>query len=76
MFQPSSEIQRTSTLTAFLNDCEIDSYEELVGLSNEEPEVRRSGKRAAEFGRAVGRSRGRTAVGLGAGSARLGGGGC
>ena len=38
MFQPSSEIQRTSTLTAFLNDCEIDSYEELVGLSNEEPE--------------------------------------
>ena len=38
MFQPGYEIQRTSTLTAFLKDCGIDSSEELVGRSNEEPD--------------------------------------
>ena len=38
MFQPGSEIQRTSTLTSFLKDCGIHSYEELVHRSNEDPD--------------------------------------
>ncbi|MBE7635737.1 AMP-binding protein [Sneathiella sp. P13V-1] len=38
MFQPDSDIRRTSTLTAFLKDCGLDSYEELVRRSNEEPD--------------------------------------
>lgn len=38
MFQPDSDIQRTSTLTGFLKDCGIDSYEGLVRRSNEEPD--------------------------------------
>ncbi len=38
MFQPGSDIQRTSTLTSFLKGCGIDSYEELVRRSNEDPD--------------------------------------
>jgi len=38
MFQPDSDIQRSSTLTAFLNDCGIGSYEDLAHRANEEPD--------------------------------------
>ena len=38
MFQPDPDIQRSSTLAAFLKDCGIDSYEALVRRSNEEPD--------------------------------------
>ncbi|WP_071675290.1 AMP-binding protein [Nioella nitratireducens] len=38
MFQPDSDIQRSSTLTAFLNDCGIGSYEDLARRANEEPD--------------------------------------
>ena len=38
MFQPGSDIQRTSTLTSFLKGRGIDSYEELVRRSNEDPD--------------------------------------
>ena len=38
MFQPDSDIQRSSTLTAFLKDCGIDSYEDLVRRAIEEPD--------------------------------------
>lgn len=38
MFQPDSDIQRSSTLTAFMKDCGIDSYEDLVRRAIEEPD--------------------------------------
>lgn len=38
MFQPDSDIQRSSTLTAFLKDCGIDSYKDLARRANEEPD--------------------------------------
>ena len=38
MFQPDSDIQRSSTLAAFLKDCGADSYEDLARRSNAEPE--------------------------------------
>ncbi|MBC7140439.1 MAG: AMP-binding protein [Defluviimonas sp.] len=38
MFQPDSDIQRSSTLAAFLDDCGIDSYEDLARRANAEPD--------------------------------------
>ena len=38
MFQPDSEIRRSSTLAAFLNECGIDSYEDLVLRANSDPD--------------------------------------
>ncbi|KAA0913894.1 AMP-binding protein [Aquicoccus porphyridii] len=38
MFRPDSDIQRSSTLTAFLKDCGIDSYKDLARRANEEPD--------------------------------------
>jgi len=38
MFQPDSDIQRSSTLAAFLNDSGTDSYEDLARRANDEPE--------------------------------------
>ncbi|WP_111733646.1 AMP-binding protein [Roseovarius amoyensis] len=38
MFQPDSDIQRSSTLAAFLDDCGTDSYEELARRANDEPD--------------------------------------
>ncbi|MDF1716105.1 MAG: AMP-binding protein [Antarcticimicrobium sp.] len=38
MFQPGYDIQRSSTLTAFLKECGIDSYEDLARRANEEPD--------------------------------------
>ncbi|MEP0144712.1 MAG: acetyl-CoA synthetase [Maricaulis maris] len=38
MFQPDSDIQRSSTLTAFLKDWGIDSYEDLARRTNEDPD--------------------------------------
>ena len=38
MFQPDSDIQQSSTLTAFLKDCGADSYEDLANRANAEPD--------------------------------------
>ena len=38
MFQPDSDIQRSSTLAAFLKDCGADSYEDLAQRANAEPD--------------------------------------
>ena len=38
MFQPDSDIQRSSTLAAFLRDCGADSYEDLARRANAEPD--------------------------------------
>ncbi|PYC46841.1 AMP-dependent synthetase [Litorivita pollutaquae] len=38
MFQPASDIQRSSTLTAFLKECGADSYEDLARRANDEPD--------------------------------------
>ena len=38
MFQPDSDIRRSSTLAAFLDDCGADSYEDLARRANVEPE--------------------------------------
>jgi len=38
MFQPDSDIQRSSTLAAFLRDCGADSYEDLAQRANAEPD--------------------------------------
>ena len=38
MFQPSPDIQRSSTLAAFLADCAADSYEDLVRRANAAPD--------------------------------------
>lgn len=38
MFQPDSDIQRSSTLAAFLDECGTDSYEDLARRANAEPD--------------------------------------
>ncbi len=38
MFQPSPDIQRSSTLAAFLADCAADSYEDLARRANADPD--------------------------------------
>ncbi|MBC7131988.1 MAG: AMP-binding protein [Roseovarius sp.] len=38
MFHPAPDIQRTSTLAAFLSDCGADSYEDLDARANADPE--------------------------------------
>ena len=38
MFQPDTDIQRSSTLAAFLKDCGTDSYEDLASRANTDPD--------------------------------------
>lgn len=38
MFQPDPDIQRSSTLAAFLRDCGADSYEDLANRANTDPD--------------------------------------
>jgi acetyl-CoA synthetase len=38
MFQPDTDIQRSSTLAAFLKDCHTDSYEDLASRANSDPD--------------------------------------
>lgn len=38
MFQPDSEVRRSSTLAAFLNDCGLESYEDLVRRADSDPD--------------------------------------
>lgn len=38
MFQPDPDIQRSSTLAAFLHDCGTDSYEDLAHRANDDPD--------------------------------------
>ncbi|KAB2540689.1 AMP-dependent synthetase [Salipiger aestuarii] len=38
MFQPDTDIQRSSTLASFLKDCGTDSYEDLASRANTDPD--------------------------------------
>ncbi|WP_370269419.1 AMP-binding protein [Nioella sp.] len=38
MFQPDTDIRRSSTLAAFLKDCHTDSYEDLASRANSDPD--------------------------------------